>query len=107
MADAFAFGQLSRADVAHVKAMEALKALRQVQELVEVAKAQTAAALARDSGAKPTMSEARKFEGMPLPAGSPQESAPSAQSALGEAEQAYLDMMKAIAAAGNEAPTHG
>lgn len=107
VADAFAYGQLSRADVAHVKAMEALKALRQVQELVETAKAQTAAALARVSGAKPTMSEARTFEDMPLPAGPTQAPSPTAQPALGEAEQTYLDMMRAIAAAENEAKLHG
>jgi putative transposase len=107
VADSFAFGQLNRANVEHVKAMAALNALRQVQELVETAKAQTAAAIARDSGAKPTMSEARKLEGMPLPAGSPPNAAPAAQSQLGEAEQAYLEMMKAIAAAENEAAQHG
>lgn len=106
VADSFAFGTLSRACVAHVKAMEALNALRKVQELVETAKTLTAAALARHSGAKPTMSEAREFEGMPLPAGSPQEPAPPAQPAPGEAEEAYLDMMRAIAAAENEETQH-
>jgi len=106
VADSFAFGTLSRACVAHVKAMEALKALRKVQELVETAKALTAAALARHSGAKPTITEAREFEGMPLPAGSPQEPAPPAQPAPGEAEEAYLDMMRAIAAAENEETQH-
>jgi putative transposase len=107
VADSFAFASLSRADVAHVKTMAALKALRQVQDLVESAKAQTAAALARHSGAKPTMSEARMFEGMPLPPSSPQEPVPPPQQALGEAEQAYLEMMRAIAAAENEATDHG
>lgn len=107
VADSFAFGQLNRADVAHVKAMEALKALRQVQELVETAKAQTAAAIARDSGAKPTISEARKLEGMAVPAATPPGTAPAAQSHMDEAAQAHLDMMRAIAAAANEAEQHG
>ena len=107
VADAFAFSQLSRADVTHMKSMTALKALRHNQDLVESAKAQTAAALARHSGAKPTMSEARTFEGMSLPASSSQNTAAPAQSGLGEAEQAYLDMMRAIAAAENEAKQHG
>lgn len=102
--DAYVFGQLNRADVAHVKAMEALKALRQVTELVETAKAQTAAALARDKGTKPTLSEARKLEGIPLREEAPKQPAPLKQTTLGEAEQGYLDMMRAIASAANEAP---
>lgn len=105
--DSFAYGQLSRADVAHVKAMEALKSLRKVQDLVDNAKAQTAAAISRDSGTKPTMSEARKLEHMPLPAGSSTKPEPAAQSDLGEAEQAYLDMMRALAAAANTGSENG
>jgi hypothetical protein len=105
--DSFAYGQLSRADVAHVKAMEALKSLRKVQDLVDNAKAQTAAAISRDSGTKPTMSEARKMEHMPLPAGSSTKPEPAAQSDLGEAEQAYLDMMRALAAAANTGSENG
>ncbi len=105
--DSFAYGQLSRGDVAHVKAMEALKAMRKVQDLVDNAKAQTAAAIARDSGAKPSMSEARKLEDMPLPAGSSTKPEPAAQSDLGEAEQAYLDMMRALAAAVNTGSENG
>lgn len=111
VADSFAFGQLNRADVAHFKAMEALKSLKQVQELVETAKAQTAAAIARDSGFKPTVSEARKLEGMATPAATPSitapKTAPAAQPHMDEAAQAHLDMMRAIAAAANEAKQHG
>lgn len=107
VADSFAYGQLSRADVAHVKAMGALKAMRKVQELVDNAKAQTAAAIARDSGTKPSMSEARKLEDMPLPAGFSTKPEPAAQSDLDEAEQAYLDMMRALAAAANSGSENG
>ncbi len=106
-ADAFVYGQLSRADVAHVRAMEALKAQRQIEELVAMAKSQTAAAIAKNTGAKPSMSEARKFEGMPLPSGSTPESIATGLPPLGEAEQSHLDMMKAIAAAQSEAIQNG
>lgn len=105
--DSVAYSQLSRADVAHVKTMEALKAMRKVQDLIDNAKAQTAAAIARNSGTKPSMSEARQLEDMPLPADSPMKPEPAAQSDLGEAEQAYLDMMRALAAAANKGNEHG
>lgn len=105
--DSFAFGQLSRADVAHVRAMEALKALRKVQELVDNAKALTAAAITSDFGSKPSMSEARRLEDMPLSAGSSTKAEPATQSDLGEAEQGYLDMMRALAAAANTGSENG
>jgi putative transposase len=107
VADSFAFDQLRRADVTHANAMERLKAMRKVQELVEIAKAQTAAAISRDRGIKPTISEARKIEGMHLPFGNPAGAAAAEQPNADEADQNYLDMMRAIAAAASEEQQHG
>ena len=108
VADAFMYAQLSRADVQHVRAMEALKSHRKVQHLLANAKSLTAEAIARDSGAKPTITEARKLEGMQRLAKSPQGPVVDTASTVDEAQQAYLEMMRSIAAAANEsADRHG
>jgi putative transposase len=108
VADAFMYGQLSRADVAHVKSMHALKALRQVEELVSNAKALTADAIARHTGQKPTLTEARHMEGTAGPTASPPPPDAHAPPTADEAEQSYLDMMKAVLAAANESEVpHG
>jgi hypothetical protein len=108
VADAFMYAQLSRADVQHVRAMEALKSRRKVEDLFANAKSLTAEAIARDSGAKPTITEARKLEAMPRLAKSPQGPVVGTASTVDEAQQAYLEMMRSIAAAANEsADRHG
>lgn len=102
VADAFMYGQLSRADVEHVKTMHALEAQRKVEEMVANAKALTADAIARHTGQKPTITEARQLEGVAAPTAAPPPSGAGTQPHLDEAEQAHLDMMKAIMAAANE-----
>jgi len=85
-----------------------LKSRRKVEDLFANAKSLTAEAIARDSGAKPTITEARKLEAMPRLAKSPQGPVVDTASTVDEAQQAYLEMMRSIAAAANEsADRHG
>ncbi|MBI1887775.1 MAG: transposase [Nitrosomonadales bacterium] len=62
VADAFMFGKINNAEVQHAKTLHALQSLRKVQEIVASAKILTDEALARYSGAKPSMTETRAFE---------------------------------------------
>jgi putative transposase len=107
VADAFVYGKLNRADVEHQRTMVALRTQRQIRDMVDTAKAQTAAAIGRHTGLRPTLSEARKLEGLPLPDGESQAAAPPVDPSLDEAQETYLDMMRAITAAGNQEALHG
>lgn len=100
--DAFAYERLQRADREHARTMTALKALRDVEDIVRRARAEKKEAMASYKGPMPTLTEARNMESMPLPERSPsagfREPAPS----FDEAEEAHLEMMRAISAVANE-----
>ena len=52
----------NNAEVQHIKTIHMLQSIRKVQEIVDNAKTLTAEAIARYTGAKPTMTESRAFE---------------------------------------------
>lgn len=107
VADAFAYGGLNRADVEHVRSMGDLNTLRTTEELRAEATAKTNAAHSRYAGPKPTMSAARKLEGMAQSVRPPEDTAPPVPPpGSDEAEQAYLNMMQTISAAANEEAEH-
>ncbi len=102
--DAFMFDKLNNAEVQHEKTVIALKSLRDVQKIVDNAKELTAEALARYTGAKPSLSESRTMENsLELPksarpdvsemAASPNESS--------DAMDMHLEMMRSVLAAAN------
>lgn len=105
VADAFMFGKINNAEVQHAKTLFALQSLRKVQEIVDGAKFLTEAALARDRGTKPTMSESRAFETsitQPTPTSSPtsKTDAPSDYN-NDDAFSSHMEMMSSILAAAN------
>lgn len=105
--DAFAYERLSRADREHAKTRVALNALRDVEEIRSRARAETQGAIARYSGPMPTLTEARNMENMPLPERLPPSASSTPATSFDEAEQAHLDLMRALsAAASKEADQH-
>lgn len=100
--DAYAVQTLSRPDVDHVKAQAAVAALRKVERMVAVARAETAAAVARDVGPKPNMQDARTMEGLTASQEATSTSADAPHYSLDDSEQAHLDMVSALAASANE-----
>lgn len=100
--DAFAYERLQRADREHERTMIALKSLRGVEDLVHRARTEREEAIARYKGPMPTLTEARSMENMPLPERSAPSQSPEPATFFDEAEQAHLEMMKAISAAANE-----
>ena len=104
VADAFMFGKINNAEVQHAKTIHALQSQRKVQEIVANATILTGEALARDSGAKPTMSESRAFENSIIqPTSTPATSTESTSSPSDndEASAAYMEMMSSVFAAMN------
>lgn len=60
--DAYMFSKASSPSVAHIRSMAALHAKRQGDEIIARAKEATREAIERDSGRKPTITEARAIE---------------------------------------------
>ncbi|ADL56906.1 transposase [Gallionella capsiferriformans] len=105
VADAFMYGKISNAEVQHAKTLYALQSLRKVEEIVTSAKILTDEALARYSGAKPTMTESRTFETSTTqhtPTSAPASEAESASNSNNdEANAAYMEMMSSVFSAMN------
>lgn len=104
VADAFMFGKINNAEVQHTKTIHALQSQRKVQEIVANATILTGEALARDSGAKPTMSESRAFENsiiQPTSVAAISTESTSSPSDNDDASAAYMEMMSSVFAAMN------
>lgn len=97
--DAFSYGTIFNADVAHANTINALHSIHRQRDLIENAKRLTEEAIARYNGPSPTMTESRKMETgrAPQPVATPAEpdEAPDA------AEATHAKMMKALFAATN------
>lgn len=105
VADAFMFGKINNAEVQHAKTLYALQSLRKVEEIVTSAKILTDEALARHSGAKPTMTESRSFEMSTTQHIHASATSPETDSASNcnsdEANAAYMEMMSSVFSAMN------
>ena len=102
--DAFMFGKLNNAEIQHEKTMIAIKSLRDVQKIVDNAKELTAEALARYTGAKPTLSESRTMENsLDLSKATKPDSSEKAASQIEnpDAMDMHLEMMRSVLAAAN------
>lgn len=105
VADAFMYGKINNAEVQHAKTLYALQSLRKVEEIVTSAKILTDEALARYSGAKPTMTESRTFETSTIQHTPASATLPDTDSATkynsDDANAAYMEMMSSVFSAMN------
>ena len=99
-ADAYMFGLSKTAENRHANDLAALRARRQAEEIITRAKELTRETCESHYGAKPTMSEARGFEGRTKG----QQSSPTPderQKVMDEADDAYHAMMQEVFADAN------